>query len=121
MSSFTKAKLSFSVHPPNGERAYIYTDRDPKTGQQKKNYEAEEKEVVIENLHGREASATLDTAAFQLFHRPVKHTSFATDEEIYQEYYPECIELLKELTGAFRVVLFDHSNCTLPLELCLIY
>ena len=110
MSSSTKAKLNFSVPPPNGERAYLHFDRDPKTGDQKRNYESEDKEVIIENLRGKEESATLDTTGFQLFHRPAKHTSFATDEDVYREYYPESIELLKELTGASRVVLFSHSK-----------
>jgi len=110
MSSSTKAILSFDVPPPNGERAYLHTDRDPETGDNKRNYETDEKEVVIEDLRGKEDSATLDTAGFQLFRRPAKHTSFTTDEDIYREYYPESIELLKELTGASRVVLFDHSK-----------
>ena len=112
MSSSTKAKLIFSVPPPDGERAYHHTDRDPVTGENERNYGSEEKEVVVENLRGKEDSTTLDTAGFQLFHGPAKHTSFATDEDIYREYYPESIELLKELTGASRVVLFDHSKHT---------
>jgi len=74
MTSSTKAKHSFSVLPPNGEHAYRLTDRDPKTGQNKRNYESEDKEIVIENLRGKEDSVTLDTAGFQLFHRPSKHT-----------------------------------------------
>ena len=114
MSSSTKAQLNFSVPPPHGERAYMHIFRDSKTGIQKRNYEIEEKEVIIENLRGKEDSATLDTTGFQLFHRPAKHTSFATDEEIYREYYPESTELLKELTGASRVVVFDHSNWHIP-------
>jgi len=52
---------------------------------------------------------TLDTAGFQYFKHTSKHTSFANDEEIYQEYYPESIDLIKSLTGASRVVLFDHT------------
>jgi len=110
MSSSTKTKLNFSVPPPHGERAYVHANRDPKTGDYKRNYESKEKEVVIENLRGKEDSATLDTAGFQLFHCPAKHISFATDEDIYREYYPESIELLKKLTSASRVVLFDHSK-----------
>jgi len=108
--SSTKAKLTFSVPPPHGERAYLHINSDPETGTLKRNYKPEEKEVIIENLRGKEDSSTLDTAGFQLFHRPAKHTSFTTDEDIYREYYPESIELLKELTGASRIVLFDHSK-----------
>ncbi|KAH8980701.1 hypothetical protein EDB86DRAFT_2979020 [Lactarius hatsudake] len=69
--------------------------------------------VKVENLRGR-AEATLDKNGFQFFHHPAKHTSFANDEEILWEYYPESIELLKQLTGASCVVLFDHSEFIRP-------
>ncbi|KAH9024074.1 hypothetical protein EDB85DRAFT_2150768 [Lactarius pseudohatsudake] len=64
--------------------------------------------VKVENLRGRDEAA-LDKNGFQFFHHPAKHTSFANDEEILREYYPESIELIKQLTGASRVVLFDHT------------
>jgi hypothetical protein len=53
---------------------------------------------------------TLDTAGFQFYRVPSKHASFANDEVIKKEYYPESIELIKRLTGATRVELFDHST-----------
>ena len=114
MYSSTKAKLDYPVPPPNGERAYTLINRDSKTSNYKENYKHVVKEVVIENLRGMEDSAILDTTGFQLFHRPAKHTSFATDEDIYWEYYPKSIELLKELTGASRAVLFNHSKHASP-------
>ena len=84
---------------------------NPATGERDTNYERPTKQVVIENLRGREGSATLDTTGFQLYSgRPAKHTSFSNDEDIEKEYYPESIELIKKLTGASRVVLFDHST-----------
>ena len=84
----------------------------PRTGDYKQNYESVEKEVIIENLRSKEDSATLDATGFQLFHRPAKHTSFATDEDVCREYYPESIELLKELIGASRVVVINHGKHT---------
>ncbi|KAG5653927.1 hypothetical protein H0H81_009284 [Sphagnurus paluster] len=105
----TTGKLSFFVPPRNGERAYQTINVDPKTGERATNFEREEREVVIENLRGKEDTATLDTAGFQLVHRPAKHTAFTEDEAVKREYYPESVELIKELTGASRVVLFDHT------------
>ncbi|KAI9436939.1 hypothetical protein H4582DRAFT_2099563 [Lactarius indigo] len=64
--------------------------------------------VKVENLRGR-AEVTLDKNGFQFFHHFANHTSFANDEEILRDYYPECIQLLKRLTGSSRVVLFDHT------------
>ena len=37
--------------------------------------------------------------------------AFEDDAALEKEYYPESIALIKELTGASRVVVFDHSEC----------
>jgi len=106
----TIASLVYATEPADGVRAYQYINADPVTGERKRNYGREQKNVVVENLRGKEDSVTLDTAGFQYFKHTSKHTSFATDEGIYEEYYPESIELIKSLTGSSRVVLFDHSK-----------
>jgi hypothetical protein len=105
----TTTQLLYTVPPAGDVRAYQHTDADPATGERKRNYTREEKDTVIENLRGKEDSVSLDTAGFQYFHHPAKHTSFANDEEVVREYYPESIELIKKLTGASRVELFDHT------------
>lgn len=104
------AKITFCVPPAEGVRAYQTINADPKTGERERNWTRIEEEVVLENLRGKEESATLDTAGFQLYNRPAKYKAFTDDAEIEREYYPESIELIKELTGASRVVLFDHSK-----------
>jgi len=102
--------LIFALPPPDGTRPYLKTIADPKTGKHDRNYDREERTVLIENLRRKSVEIpTLDTAGFQLFHRPARHTTFISDEEIEKEYYSESVELLKELTGATRVVLFDHT------------
>ncbi|KAF8901862.1 hypothetical protein CPB84DRAFT_1846578 [Gymnopilus junonius] len=105
----TQTKLKYSLAPPKGVRAYFHVEADPITGKRDTNYSQEEREVVIENIRGKEDSYTLDTTGFQYYKHPAKHTSFANDEEIIREYYPESIELIKKLTGASQVVLFDHT------------
>ena len=104
----TTASLVYAIKPEDGGRAYARVD--PITGKPEKNWECEHRNVVVENLRGKEDSVTLDTAGFQYFKHTSKHTSFATGEEIHQEYYPESIELIKSLTGASRVVVFSHSK-----------
>jgi hypothetical protein len=108
--SSTTSTLIFAVPPTDGARPFVRINEDP-TGERAMNITPEPSSVIIENLRGKEGkdAPTLDTTGFQLFHRPAKHTSFASDKEVEREYYPESIELLKELTGASRVVLFDHS------------
>ncbi|KAF9524914.1 hypothetical protein CPB83DRAFT_819389 [Crepidotus variabilis] len=103
-----KTLLTFSIPPKDG-RAFININADSTTGERQGNISREEKEVVIENIRGKEDIVGLDTTGFQYFKAPAKHTSFASDEEVQREYYPESIELLKKLTGATKVVLFDHT------------
>ncbi|KAF7350146.1 hypothetical protein MVEN_01317000 [Mycena venus] len=101
----TTATLYFSIPPKDGSRAYV------KTGDVgSNNYTRDAHEVQIQNLRAEgESAATLDTAGFQLYNHPAKHTAFKNDADIVREYYPESIELIKKLTGASRVVLFDHT------------
>ncbi|KAF8900837.1 hypothetical protein CPB84DRAFT_1824872 [Gymnopilus junonius] len=105
----SKAILNYTIPPANGIRPYQYTTADPITGERRKNYTQEPKEVVIENLRGKEHLASLDTTGFQYFKHPSKHTLFTNDEDIVKEYYPETIELIKKYAGASRVVIFDHT------------
>ena len=109
MTDKVQATLTYFVPPADGSRPYQYMDADPKTGEHVRNFTREPVQVEVENVRGKEDSVTLDTAGFQFFKIPSKHTSFASDAEIQAEYYPESIELIKKLTGASRVVLFDHS------------
>jgi len=105
----TTAKLFFSVPPPAGVQAYNHIYKDAQTGERNSNVGLEERGVVIENLRGNEDAFTLSNAGFQLFHRPTKQKDFSDDETIKRDYYPESIQILKELTGASKVVLFDHT------------
>ncbi|KAJ7653258.1 hypothetical protein DFH06DRAFT_1270177 [Mycena polygramma] len=107
--STTTGTLDFFVPPKDGARAYQSINAKAETGIRDRNFTLESHQVQIHNLRGNESAATLDTAGFQLFKHPAKHTSFANDVEVEKEYYPESIELIKQLTGASRVVLFDHT------------
>ncbi|KAJ7687906.1 hypothetical protein B0H17DRAFT_1180677 [Mycena rosella] len=102
--SSTTASLVFALPPPDGVRAYYNTGKTDD-----KNIALDAHDVKIENLRGKETAATLDTTGFQLYKHAAKHTAFTSDAEIKDEYYPESIELIKRLTGASRVVVFDHT------------
>ncbi|KZP25387.1 hypothetical protein FIBSPDRAFT_855933, partial [Athelia psychrophila] len=107
--STTAANLIYFGPPANGERPFLTINADTTTGQRLKNSTSEVHQVEIENLRGKEDSVSLDTAGFQFFKRAAKHTTFTNTEDVEKEYYPESIELIKEVTGASRVVLFDHT------------
>lgn len=109
-STTTTADLIYFAPPPDGARAFININADSITGKRERNSVEQVQQADIENLRGKEDSVSLDTAGFQFYRRAATHTKFTDNAEIRNEYYPESIELIKELTGASRVELFDHSK-----------
>ncbi|KAF4618688.1 hypothetical protein D9613_009931 [Agrocybe pediades] len=106
----TSGLVSFLVPPADPTlKLYLHVNADAATGEAPHNYTREDRHITIENVRGKEDSVTLDTAGFQFFHAPSQYKTFANDEEIKKVYYPESIELIKKLTGASRVELFDHT------------
>jgi hypothetical protein len=108
--STVSAELVYFSPPPDGSRPFTSINADAKTGQRASNWLPEVHTVEIENVRGKESNYALGTAGFQYHTRPSKHATFVDDEEIRREYYPESIELIKQVTGASKVVLFDHST-----------
>jgi hypothetical protein len=103
------ASMTYLLPPPDGVRAYQTINADPKTGERRKNIVRIAYDAPIENIRGKEQLFTLDNAGFQFYNRPTKFKDFLDDKKIVEEYYPETEALIKELTGASRVVLFDYS------------
>jgi len=110
----TTGTVSFLV-PPADKSTVLYVSPDPSNDGLKYNYTYEQKSITVENLRGKEDSVSLDTTGFQFFNAPSTTTpeTFDDEEEIKKVYYPESIEFIKKLTGASRVVIFDHSTPTL--------
>ncbi|KAI9037187.1 uncharacterized protein KD926_000760 [Aspergillus affinis] len=67
--------------------------------------------VVFHDVSGREQYYTLDNNGFQFHH----HTSQTKDlceidnDQIKRLYYPEIDKLIKDVTGASRTYVFDHT------------
>jgi hypothetical protein len=51
----------------------------------------------------------LDGDGFRFVDHPTRMASFFDEDEIARVYYPEMIELVKQESGAKRVVVFDHT------------
>lgn len=66
-------------------------------------------EVVVSDVSGDEDHYTLDSHGFQYCRSPCKETEFVDDRKIETEYYAECEQLLKKVTGASRVHIFNHK------------
>ncbi|KAI1386070.1 uncharacterized protein F4822DRAFT_304772 [Hypoxylon trugodes] len=69
--------------------------------------------TIIHDVTGEEEKYSLDSHGFQfLRHKSkVKYLQdFQDDEVVKTNYYPESIQLLKDVTGASRVFIFDHKT-----------
>lgn len=65
--------------------------------------------VIVSDVSGDEDCYTLDSHGFQYCRSPSKEKEFFDDNKIATEYYPECEQLLKDVTGASRVHIFNHK------------
>ncbi|KAH7322592.1 amino acid permease-domain-containing protein [Stachybotrys elegans] len=66
-------------------------------------------EVAIHDIRGEEDRYSLDGQGFQIVSRPATEREFVDDDVIKSSYYPEVEQLLKDITGASRIFIFDHT------------
>jgi hypothetical protein len=112
MASDTINTLNYYLAPLDGSRPFININADSITGKPVRNWVEDKNEMQIEDVRGKAELYKLDNAGFQYGREAAKHTSFLNDDEIEREYYPESIDLIKRVTGATSVVIFDHSTWT---------
>ncbi|KAI0311577.1 hypothetical protein OF83DRAFT_1177433 [Amylostereum chailletii] len=101
------ATINYFVPPKDGSKPITTVDRD--SNKFSANWETRPHAVSIEDVRGKEDEYTLDRVGFQFFKHPASHTAFKNDKDIEKEYYPESIDFIKQVTGASRVVIFDHT------------
>lgn len=109
-SNVVTADLLYSIPPSDGARAFVTINVNRETGQRGTNVEKASHGVKVENVRGKEDSYTLDSSGFQFCTHPTKCSDLRDNKRIEEEYYPECVEFIKKLTGAPRAVIFDHSK-----------
>src|SRR4051794_23273525 len=63
--------------------------------------------VSLQN--GRNGQFTLDRNGFRFVHHDTKVKDFFDEDEVRRVYYPEMEALVKQESGASRVVVFDHT------------
>ena len=99
------APLNFTM--PMAEKPYSY-NYEPPPGVPLRNTKEETHTVTV--LDGRAVNdrLSLDREGFVLLRQPTAAKDLYDAAEIARVYYPECERLIKEFTGAKRVVAFDH-------------
>jgi hypothetical protein len=100
-----RAELNFFEPLDTTEKPhqYMYIHDPPR------NFQDVPQEVEIHDIRGHEEDYTLDKNGFQVVKHVAKEKEFKDDDKIKTGYYKEVEDLLKEVTGAHRVVIFDHT------------
>jgi hypothetical protein len=101
-----QALLSYLADRSERPVAYLY---EPPEGVPMRSGKNVKEPMTI--LNGRPVAnqLTLDGQGFELVHHDTAVSNFYDDAEVKAAYYPEIERLVKEATGAKRVVVFDHN------------
>jgi hypothetical protein len=92
---------------PMAEKPYSY-NYEPPPGVSPRNTREETHQVKILDARAVNDRLSLDREGFVLLRRPTAATNLYDDTEVTSLYYPECERIIREATGAQRVVGFDH-------------
>jgi hypothetical protein len=90
------------------EKPYVYT-YDPPDGLPKSNIVPEAHTIPIFDMRPIADGLSLDVQGFVLVDAPTGVADFYNDSELKATYYREAEALVKQATGASRVVVFDHT------------
>ena len=104
--------LNYFKHLPGTsfeEEAYRYIYMTPPPGKLEHNLGDDPQPVVVHDARGREHEFALDTHGFQFVRHVSVEREFVDEERIKDVYYKEAEQLLKEVTGAKRALIFDHT------------
>ncbi|MDB5617730.1 CmcJ/NvfI family oxidoreductase [Tardiphaga sp.] len=105
-SSFVTADVNY-LAPTNGRpRTYTF---EPPAGEPRSNVVPEPHAVPIHDARPGSDRFTIDEHGFALVRQHSAVADFYDDDNVKSVYYPEAERLLKEITGADRVFVFDHT------------
>ncbi|MDZ8139164.1 MAG: CmcJ/NvfI family oxidoreductase [Nostoc sp. DedQUE04] len=101
-----EANLSYLV--PMAEKPVNYT-YEPPTGIPRTNATYQTHKLPIYNARSISENISLDREGFAFTGHNTNVRNFYDEDEVRRVYYPEAEQLLKEVTGATKVVIFDHT------------
>ncbi|KAL3954238.1 hypothetical protein ACCO45_012194 [Purpureocillium lilacinum] len=67
-------------------------------------------DFVVSDVSGEEDRYTLDGQGFQYCQHKSREELFTDEQQIRTTYYPECEQLVKAITGARQVHIFNHKS-----------
>ncbi|MBW8814282.1 MAG: hypothetical protein JF588_12720 [Caulobacterales bacterium] len=90
------------------ETAYTYAS-EPPPGTPRTNIVLDERQVAIADARSIAGDLSLDVQGFALLARPTAVMDFWDEAQTLALGHPEAAALVREVTGASRVVVFDHT------------
>ena len=93
----------------DSEKPFVYAYSPPPPGEPQRNWTHEPHLVPIRNARPHSAEFSLDKQGFELRHHESKVKDFYDAAEVERVYYPEIQDFVREVTGASKVVIFDHT------------
>ena len=71
--------------------------------------QTEDKDVLMHDGRALKGQFDLEVQGFEFVDHDTKVKNFLDEQELKSVYYPECVELIKRVSGATRVHVFDHT------------
>ncbi|MCC5812506.1 MAG: hypothetical protein JJU06_19250 [Ectothiorhodospiraceae bacterium] len=106
----TRAKLTFMARTE--QKPYIETEALTGAKEPRYHAEMEVREVDIRDGRPMAQELSLDRNGFLLLDHATQARDLYDDTEVKAVYYPEAETLIRSITGASRVVVFDHTRRT---------
>jgi len=104
----TTVQGSLNYIEPSSEKP-VYYAYEPPTGTPRSTGKFVAHTVPIRSAREVAGDLSLDQQGFRLTHQESAVRDFYDQDEVKATYYPEVERLLKEATGAEKVVVFDHQ------------
>ena len=82
---------------------------EPGRGPDKHSWTTAEHDVVIDDARAMTEQLDLDRQGFALMRHPTAVRDFYDDDEVRRVYYPEMEGFVRSVTGAGKVIVFDHT------------
>lgn len=102
-TGIVKTTLNYFLAPEEGgDREY----HAGTVGEKRRKYSPAQ--VHVKDIRGRENDFTLDKHGFQLVNREFTEKTFDDEERIKEQYYQEVAQLVKDVTGASKVLPGSH-------------
>ena len=110
--AYVTATLNYLADTERQPRTYAYA---PPAGAGARRPEVARHEMRIGDVRGFAGELSLDGHGFALVRNRSRVGDFYDAEEVKEIYYPEVAELVGRVTGADKVVVFDHNVRSAPM------